>query len=474
MNILLVQPPGANWVPGKRDVSAIVSRTAPLGLLCLASYLEVRGHDVLVRDYHGSSGKDALAHLISSVEDFSPSLLGFTATTSAVDDVGMLSAAVKKRWPDICTILGGVHATAVGAKVLDEFPGLDLLAIGEGEKTLGDLADGAPWPTVRGLVYRDGGSSVSTGMPGQIGDLDDLPMPDYSVLEGFPEAYPLPLFGAPGSRGATIVTSRGCPYRCSFCVRSVFGGSYRTHSAEYVYEQIARLKSKYRLDHVNIADDLFAHDSKRVERLCELLIRKPLEVTFNCSVRAGRLHPTTYQALKKAGCWMISLGIETGDPVLLQRHKPGVSLEKIRGTVKEIKSAGIKCKGLFIAGLPGETPATLQATEDLIRSLDLDDMNLTRFTPFPGSPAWDSLQGEQFVTHDRRLFNCNNTVYLPAGFESETQFESMYRAIIRNFYGNSRWRKRFLARVWDCRGSVFRLVRNFPALLEARKAYNAP
>ncbi|MDQ7008231.1 MAG: radical SAM protein [Acidobacteriota bacterium] len=474
MRVLLVQPPGSNWIPGKRDVSAIVSRTAPLGLLSIASYLRARRHSVLICDTYGLGYATGLELVIRTVRNFQPAMVGLTATTSAIDDASAFCRQIKRLFPEVLTVLGGVHATAVGAALLDEFPSVDLLVLGEGEETMAELASAAPIETIHGIAFRHEGKPRTSPPRQQIQNLDNLPFPDHSFLDGFPLRYPLPLFGAPASRGATIVTSRGCPYRCSFCVRSVFGSSYRVHSPDYIYEHAAQLSRKYGIQHLNIADDLFTLDAKRVIEFCELLIRRPLGLTMNCSVRAGHVNTPMLRALKRAGCWMISLGIESGDPELLSRHKPGVRLERIRETVQAIKNAGLKVKGLFIAGLPGETPGTLQRTSDFMISLDLDDMNLTRFTPFPGAPSWPELSRAGLISADRRLMNCNNTVYLPPGFRSEEQFDFLYRQAVRRFYSQPRWRTRFLRRAWQCRSSFPRLLRHLPTLLSAQQSFRTP
>ena len=141
--------------------------------------------------------------------------------------------------------------------------------------------------------------------------------------------------------------------------------------------------------------------------------------------------------LKDAGCLMVSLGIETADPDLLEIHKEGVSLEEVRNTVVRIQEAGLRAKGLFMMGLPGETEDSIRRTSDFILSLGLDDMNMAKFTPFPGAPLWHTIHGEGTFTEDWRLMNCLNFVFVPKGIASKERLDFLYNAHVKRFYFRS-------------------------------------
>ena len=180
--------------------------------------------------------------------------------------------------------------------------------------------------------------------------MDALPFPAYEKLEGFPKGYNLPLFSYVLTPGATMVTSRGCPYQCSFCDRSVFKRGFRYNSAEYVYEHIRYLRKRFGVRHINIYDDLFTANRKRIAELCELLISSPPGMQFNCAVRVGHCDDELLKMLKKAGFLQLSLGIETGDPDLMKVHKPGVYLHEVRDTVRRIQDDGPAGKRPFHDG----------------------------------------------------------------------------------------------------------------------------
>ena len=162
----------------------------------------------------------------------------------------------------------------------------------------------------------------------QIADLDSLPFPAYEKLTGFPHEYHLPLFSYTQTPGATMITSRGCMFQCSYCDRSVFKKGFRYNSAGYIYEHMKYLRDKFGVRHINIYDDLFTANKKRIVELCDKLVRQPLGINFNCAVRVGYTDDDLLKMLKDAGCLMVSLGIESADPEMLARHKSGVSLDR--------------------------------------------------------------------------------------------------------------------------------------------------
>ncbi len=394
MRICLVHPAGSNWIPGQRDVTPVANRMAPLGLLSLASYLEARGHRVRVVDCLGPRAPRSTADAARRVLEGDPDLVGLSVTTSAFPEGLHIAGAIKEERPRVVTVLGGVHAAALGGALLEGPPAIDAVCLGEGERPLAALARGARPEEVPGVAARDGEGPSCTHAAEPITELDSLPLPAYHLLDGFPRSYNLPLFSYERIPGASMVTSRGCKYACSYCDRSVFGRSFRSNSAEYVYDHMRWLRRRYGVRHIAIYDDLFTQDRERIEELCEMLARRPLGVQFNCAVRVRHAPEELLVTLRRAGCFMVSVGIESGDQEILRRHKAGVQLDEVRDTVARIQRAGLRAKGLFMMGLPGETEASIRATTDYCLSLGLDDMNMAKFTPFPGAPAWQSIDDE--------------------------------------------------------------------------------
>jgi radical SAM superfamily enzyme YgiQ (UPF0313 family) len=231
------------------------------------------------------------------------------------------------------------------------------------------------------------------------------------------------------------------------------------------------LKRRFGVRHINIYDDLFTAHRRRIAELCDLLSRKPLDMNFNCAVRVGHTDDELLEMLQQAGCLMVSLGIESGDPALLERHKAGVDLDDVRDTVERIREAGLRVKGLFMMGLPGETEASIRKTSDFILSLQLDDMNISKFTPFPGAPLWSSIREGGSFDEDWRKMNCLNFVFVPEAIESAERLDQLYNEHVKRFYTDPRWRRRFRSRLWQHRKSLWYMLAHLPSFLSAKRHF---
>lgn len=473
MRVTLVHPSGFNFIPGQPDFSVLANRMAPLGILSLAAWLEGHGHPTAVYDCLGPLAPPSLAGQVLEILATEPDLVGFSATTSGFMDAVDLATQLKAARPELRVVVGNVHASSLGAPLLQHFPELDGLCIGEGEGPLLDLAEGKPHADIPNLVWRDGARIVTNPRRPRLLNLDDLPFPAYEKLAGFPRGYHLPLFSYIQRHGATMITSRGCPYTCSFCDRTVFEHQYKFNSPAYIYAHMKHLRDRFGVHHINFYDDLFTAHQGRVSELCQRLIDEPLGMGFNCIIRSGHTSDELLRLLKRAGCVMVSFGVESADPGLMARHKAGVSLEGVRDTVEKVHAAGLRAKGLFIFGLPGETPETFQRTSDFILSLDLDDMNLTKFSPLHGAPLWaECVAGKEGdFNEDWRLLNCVNSVFLPEGFESREQMNALYNAHIQRFYKSKAYQRRFGRRIREHRWSLWHMLRHLPMVWAAQRYF---
>jgi radical SAM superfamily enzyme YgiQ (UPF0313 family) len=475
MRITLVHPAGFNFVPGQPDFSVLANRMPPIGILSLAAWLDKHGHETFVHDCLGPFAPPDIEGNAKQILATNPELIGFSVTTSGFMDAVDMALLIKQTHPQIKIAFGNVHVSSIGAPLLEKFFEIDYLCIGDGEGAMLDLADGKPVSEIANLVYRDGGHIVSNPRRQRILNLDDLPFPAYEKLLGFPDAYHLPLFSYVKKHGATMITSRGCPYTCSFCDRTVFERLYKVNSAQYIYDHMKHLRDKFGVYHINFYDDLFTAQKQRVFDLCDLLIAKPLGMQFNCAIRTGHTSDEMLQKLKQAGALMVSMGIESADPDMMARHKAGVTLEAVKKTVEQIHAAGLRAKGLFIFGMPGETPETVKVTSDFILSLNLDEMNMTKFSPLYGAPIWDEcvsgVSGE-FI-EDWRLMNCLNFVFLPKGFASREEMDALYNWHIMRFYNSKCYHRTFTKRLWQHRWSLWHLIKNLPRVIQANRYFKS-
>jgi magnesium-protoporphyrin IX monomethyl ester (oxidative) cyclase len=188
----------------------------------------------------------------------------------------------------------------------------------------------------------------------------------------------------------------------------------------------------------------------------------------------GHADDKLLKMLKAAGCLMVSLGIETGDADLMEIHKPGVYLQGVKETVSRIQAAGLRVKGLFMMGLPGETVESIKKTSDFVISLGLDDMNMSKFTPFHGAPVWKTIRDQGDLDEDWRKMNCLNFVFLPKQMDSKQTLDQLYNEHVKRFYSDPRWRKKFNRRLWEHRHSLWYMLKNLPDILSAMRSFQNP
>jgi radical SAM superfamily enzyme YgiQ (UPF0313 family) len=458
--ILLIHPLGYNSGYARKDISRMANLMPPIGLASISSYLEIRNIESVIIDCFAKpeSAKKIKDFLIDS----KPAFIGITCTTSSFYDGVRIAGTAKKILPDIKTIFGGPHVSALKEKILENRPEIDFVVVGEGEETLSKLieSEGSAVSEIQGIVYRNtGGEIVFTGYREKGIDLDSLPFPAYEKLEGYPDAYKLPIFNYPKTPNSSCISSRGCPYACSYCDRSVFRRSYRYNSAEYMYDHLSYLKNKFNIRHINFYDDQFTFNRKRVEAFSEMMISRPLGMTFNCAVRAEHIDYDLLKQMKTAGCWMMSLGIETGDEDLLSQHRQNSNLDMLAGKIRLIKKAGIRTKGLLMMGLPGETEKSIKKSMDYVFSLPIDDFNLSKFTPFPGSPVYEKIHEQGEFNEDWGKMDCMNFLFIPQGLD-KARMEELFIAFYRTHFMRTKVLLRYAAMLWKSPDSWLRFIMN--------------
>ena len=318
------------------------------------------------------------------------------------------------------------------------FREFDLGVIGEGEETLkdllGELSKAQPdLSAVAGLIFSREGQIVRTPTRPFIKDLDSLPLPAWDLLPSLTDPYRLSIVGTKSDRATAIVTSRGCPGRCTFCDRSVFGTRYRGYSARYVLRMIDVLINHYGIEDLLIYDDNFVANGKRLQEICECLIQGNYDISWSCCARVDMVNPGKLALMKKAGCWQIEFGIESGSPKILECMNKRITLEKVEQAVRWAKEAGIMTRGNFIFGYLGETKATLNETLEFLLRLDLDYFQQTFLTPYPGSEVYKTAL--QYGQADLDWTNLNNLAinFVPHGLTSE-DLSNFSRKAFRRFY----------------------------------------
>ncbi|HBT82653.1 MAG: B12-binding domain-containing radical SAM protein [Desulfuromonadales bacterium GWD2_61_12] len=462
--ILLVHPLGYKASAAAADISRLANIMPPLGLASIAAWLEQkRGLKAEIIDcYADPSNADRL--IVERLHTLRPGYIGFSCTTSSFLDGVRLAALAKSELPGIRAVFGGAHVSALKEQVLERFPAVDYVVVGEGEETLAELmlAKGAAVP---GLVLRAADGTVRfTGHRAGALELDSLPFPAYEKLAGYPQAYQLPLFNYPKAPNTSCISSRGCPYACSYCDRSVFRRTFRWNSAGYLYAHLKYLRERFGIRHINFYDDQFTFQRKRVEEFCRLMIEQPLGMTFNCAVRAEHVDLELLQLMKAAGCWMVSLGIETGDPELLAKHRQNPDLDMLADKIRLIKRAGIRTKGLLMMGLPGESEESIKRSMEYVFSLPIDDFNLAKFTPFPGTPIYENVHEQGTFDEDWAKMDCMHFQFVPHGMTRE-RLEELFTLFYKSHFQRPRVLLGYVAMLWKSPDSWRRFAGNLGSFL---------
>ncbi|MEN8190343.1 MAG: radical SAM protein [Thermodesulfobacteriota bacterium] len=469
-SILLIHPLGYNAELAGKDISRKANIMPPLGLASIGAYLEERDIRVTIIDCYAHP--DSMKRIQTILAEEKPAWIGFSCTTSSFLDGVAITEQAKSILPRIRSVFGGPHVSALKEVLLTDYPPVDFLVVGEGEETLYQLMteEEDTIESIEGLVYRDSDSQpVFSGYRKKLLELDELPFPAYEKLEGYPEFYQLPIFNYPKAPNTSMISSRGCPYACSYCDRSVFRRSFRYNSAEYLFRHVVYLREKFNIRHINFYDDQFTFNRDRVEEFCDLMIKSPLKITFNCAVRGDHIDLELLQLMKKAGCWMISLGIETGDENLLNQHKHKGNLKLLSEKIYLIKKAGIRVKGLMMIGLPGETERTVKKSMEYVFSHPIDDINLAKFTPFPGSPLYQNIHDLGEFDEDWKKMDCMHFLFVPRGMTRE-RLEELFADYYRGHFSRNKVLWGYVTMLWKSPHSWYRFIRDLGHFLSFVKS----
>lgn len=438
--IIFVNPPFTVW-DSETPLPKTLENTLPsFGLCCLAAVVREKGHVPSIVE--AGALQLTLKETLNSILKQRPQIVGFRASTASLNNAALLAKAVKEHDAKIVTIIGGPHITAEPVETLSRFPQFDLAVIGEGEETIVELLNVIErirleahegFKDVAGIAFRHGNEIIVTAKRPYIKDLDRLPMPAWDLLEGFPDRYQPPLLSYKALPVASMVTSRGCPFQCTFCDRSVFGNRYRGYSAAYVTGMIKHLVSVYGVRHLLFYDDLFAASESRLNAVCNDMIASGLNLSWSCDARVNAVSEKTLALMKKAGCWEIAFGIESGSQKILDLVAKDITIEQIQTGVRLTHEAGIKVKGLFMMGHPGETRETIRETVELATRLPFDIINISKLTPYPGTELYRDAAMYGTFDPDWDRMNSLSFVFVPHGFTREA-LEAEYRMALKRFY----------------------------------------
>lgn len=424
--------------------SNLRSYDPPLGLLSLAAYVRQHHYSVQILDCNVefSNTDDEFEAFLQSelVEKYDHiKVIGFTTTTPSVKAAFRLAEIFRKYYPNARIVFGGAHASFVPDEALDK-EYIDAVAISEGEETLRQLLNGDPYEDINGLAYKDysnGEVEFKRTKPRErVKELDELPMPAYDLIE-IPKYKPI-LGSYKRLPAMMMVSSRGCPWSCNFCRRPV-GKMLAAHSAERIYEEMKMLAEVYGIKDISFQDDVFTVNHENVKRLCDLLIKYPLDIKWHCFARVDIVSPDLLAKMKEAGCWQIMFGVENFNQQVLNGMSKGLEVQQIFDGVNWAKEAGIEVRVCMIVGNPGDTEEILENNIELVKKLDPDYLSNGILTPFPGHAIYNwAMKEDRIVSYDwDRYYGSEPLVKIDT--MTPEQIKKMYRKMTFDVYFRPRF-----------------------------------
>ena len=392
--------PEANRELSLTEKSKAIGSWPPLGILYVATILSNEGMEVAVLDQAAEGYSQEQA--VRWVEKQSPDILGFSALASSGRTAARIAEKVKERLPNLVTVFGNYYATFNERRLLNSYPQVDIVVRGEGEETTRELAETIEQEgdlrKVRGIAFRHNGKIISTPDRPLIKDIDALPIPDRRLLN---VEYHSTLVGAIGAprKFTTLLSSRGCPYRCRFCgCQKIVHGTWRSRSVEGTFEELQFLESEGYKQFLFV-DDSMTINQNRVIKLCEMIAKERLDVEWICEGRVNHASYKLMRSMVKAGCRIIYFGIESANQRILDYYQKQITVDQSRKAVETARKAGMDIiVGSFIVGAPTETKEEIVHTFKFAQEIPLDVPQYNILGVFPGMALWDEFKTQGYLT----------------------------------------------------------------------------
>jgi len=429
--------------------------TPPMGALFLGAYLRQK-LDLDIRVFNQRVENWSDAELARHIVDLAPDIVGLGTLTPAAHALPGLTGAIRTGLPDALILLGGPHASSFRERVLEDTCA-DAAVAGEGELSFEALirawTEGTDFSSIPGLMWRDRDGRIVTnpGVAPVVANLDDLPFPAYDLID-LPRYWHLQSMPPiPRRRYASLVTSRGCPYRCSWC-HDVFGKRFRAHSAERVADEIQHLQRTYGIRDFEFLDDIFNLDRARLHAFADLVARRDLgiKLAFPNGIRSDTLTEADVDALVSVGTYFCSFALESGSPRIQKHTGKNLDIPRfLRGVEMSVKR-GVFANGFMMLGFPTETAAEMQMTIDVASESRLHTGSFFTATPFPNTTLYDMAAQMHPDRLARLRYDDGDFSMLPVNMSAEPDEVLFYyqRRANRQFFGNPR--------------RLLRILRDFP------------
>ena len=393
-----------------------------IGLGIIAQILISKGHHVVIKDPLAENL--SIEATVNSIVNLKPDIVGMSVPSIYYQNAQESARMIKKKNLAIKIIVGGTHFYSNVKYIMENDSCFDFACVGEGDYVIDKLIDcnfsENELPGIDGLVYRTKKGTKINRMSLNT-ELDNLPLPAYQIYPVQLNKYKPAINNYKRLPNATMLTSRGCPSRCVFCQGAIYNKNVRFHSAKYVINHIKFLVKQHGIRDILFFDDIFTMKKSYLYEVCDLMIKEKLDITWACFIKVNKnIDENILKKMKKAGCWLIMPGVESGSPKVLKLIKKDISLDEVQRVCKIANKLKIQVRPSFMLGNIGETKETLQKTIDFALSLPVTHIGIAYFTPLPGTPAWENIS--EYGTFDKKEssnFNTTNNTppFIPKGIE---------------------------------------------------------
>ncbi len=445
--ILLINPVFQKTIysPLPKRIERSRGKYPPLGLAYLAAMLlrekfETKIYDADVED-------TSFSGLKSFLKNYKPDIVGVTCTSFTFLQAKLTAKIIRNFLPEAQILIGGPHVSIYPVEVISnqEF---DVAVIGEGENTIVDLVtaldSNSDLRSVKGIIFRENGKNIQTESRPLIDNLDSLPFPARSLLPNEKYSYPLGKY----KKFTSVITSRGCPFNCIFCLRARgthFGRKYRTRSPSNIIDELEVIVKDLKIREIFFYDDIFTLNQHRIEELCKKIIERRIDISWNCRTRVDAVSPRLLNLMMRAGCERIHYGIESGDPQILRNLKKNITIKQIRKAFSLTRSNGIETFAYIMLGSPGENPQSIRRTMQLIKNINPSQVGFFITTLFPGTELYRSALDQGLLSEDIwREFTLGKLETQPLPFFEEGFSGMELRSILKNSYREYYFRPMYL------------------------------
>ena len=444
MKIALLLPPMNLEERYGKAISKMAGTLPPLGLLYLGASLKKAGHTPLV--YDGS--RMVWESMLHELKQEKPDVIGISTFTFLWPKVKEIAGILKKELTETLLIVGGPHASIYGKKVLEESTEFDVLVYGEGEIAIVELVEKIrkreSLASIKGIIYRDGPDLIVNPPREFIEDLDNNVLPARELLD---IAGYLPAFSQYKRLPVTnMFTTRGCPFQCIFCTPGALGKKVRYRSAEKVVDEMEMLYHDYGIREVAFWDDTFVLDRKRVSDICDLIIKRKLDISWSAQARVNMVDKELLKKMAASGCWKLHYGVESGVQKTLDSFKKGTKVEDAYNAIKWTREARVESEASFVFGAPNETYQDGLKTIAHAIELNSDYARFFLLVPFDDLIAERLRPYGKIITNDLKRFQGYEPTFIPYTMTKRELQRLFFLSYIR-FYTNLKYIFKRLAKM---------------------------